>query len=368
MVAGIIGAAGYAGSELCRLLASHAEVTELKLSSTSFEGQPLADIYPNLLKCVNAVLVNAEQVVEDSDVVFAALPAGASEAYAKQCHSKNIPFIDISADFRFDDDGETYAAWYGKPYTEPQLHSESVYGLPEMNRQKIKDAACKGGAIIGNPGCYPTSITLGAMPALKLGIAAGDGTIIADSASGITGGGREPNRSYHFPECSDSVSPYKVGCHRHTPEISRNFSIIENRLLKPRHVIFTPHLVPMNRGILSTIYIPLKSDIAHSTPPRPQSSTVQKNLERVHGLYTDFYKNEYFIRVLPLGTYAAASRVRQSNYCDISVHIDQSGSMLIITSAIDNMVKGAAGQAVQNMNIIFGFKENTGLQAIPAAF
>jgi N-acetyl-gamma-glutamyl-phosphate reductase len=332
---------------------------------------------------VEAVLDNAENVTASSDVVFAALPHGVGEDFAKKCFDRGAPFIDISADFRFDDDGETYTAWYDKPYKYPELHSASVYGLPEMNRHKIKAAeeraAAKAGKgsslIIANPGCYPTAATLGAMPALKLGIA-GEGTIIVDSASGITGGGREPMRSYHFPECSDSMSPYKIGAHRHTPEISRNFASIENRLDNPRPVIFTPHLAPMNRGILSTIYIPLGKESAkcegHETAPnkapRPPSAALSEKTEQFRKMYADFYKGERFVRVLPHDLVAATNRVRASNFCDISVHIDQNCSTLIVISAIDNMVKGAAGQAVQNMNIVFGLPESSGLGAIPALF
>jgi N-acetyl-gamma-glutamyl-phosphate reductase len=203
------------------------------------------------------------------------------------------------------------------------------------------------------------------MPALRYGVD-NYGTIIADSASGISGGGREPSRSYHYPECADNVTPYKVGTHRHTPEISRNLS---------RYVIFTPHLVPMNRGILSTIYIPLagkylidEAEKNQTLPPRPKSVKVKKCLREIHALYRDFYKEEYFVRVLPLGSPASPNRVRGSNYCDIGVHIDQAGSVLIVTSAIDNMVKGASGQDIQNMNIIYGFEENTGLKMIPSGF
>ncbi|GMO59780.1 MAG: N-acetyl-gamma-glutamyl-phosphate reductase [Termitinemataceae bacterium] len=353
MKAGIIGASGYAGAELCRLLAMHPQVEKIFISSTSFEGKRVSEVYANFLKRIDINFENADDVIQKSDIIFAALPAGLSEDIAKKCFDGKKHFIDISADFRFDEDALTYEEWYGKPYKYPDLHKVSVYGLPEMNRDKIKAAISKSSApssvIIGNPGCYPTSVTLGAMPALKEGIA-GEGTIIADCASGVSGGGREPSRAYHYPECADNVSPYKVGVHRHTPEISRNLSIIEGR---ERYVIFTPHLVPMNRGILSTVYIPLQKKSA---------------VEEIHALYCAFYKNEFFVRVLPGGIPAAPNRVRSSNYCDIGVHLDYSGSTLIITSAIDNMVKGAAGQAVQNMNIIFGLDEKTGLGMIPSLF
>jgi N-acetyl-gamma-glutamyl-phosphate reductase len=227
----------------------------------------------------------------------------------------------------------------------------------------------------------------------------GEGAVIVDSASGVTGGGREPSRSFHYPECADSAAPYKVGAHRHTPEISRNFAFMAAGGLPARAggglaagaapadsaasagpipagpgVIFTPHLVPMNRGILSTIYIPLadswrlKAGADPSLPPRPPSRELEGQIGKIRELYSEFYRDEPFVRVLPAGVTAGANRVRLSNFCDISVHLDPSGTTLIVVSAIDNMVKGAAGQAVQNMNVIFGFDETAGLNTVPALF
>jgi N-acetyl-gamma-glutamyl-phosphate reductase len=366
MNAGIIGATGYAGCEIARLLAGHPRVDSLSLSSASFEGERIADLYPNFLGRLEGRLVKAEALIETADVVFAALPHGVGEPFAGRCYEKGIPYIDMSADFRFDDDEETYRAWYGKRYEYPALHQKSVYGLCELNRAAIKNAR-----LIGNPGCYPTCASLAAYPALAKGFADDDGTVIIDAASGITGGGREPARSYHFPECSDSCGAYKVGAHRHTPEISRNFSKMEGKQ-DERHIVFTPHLAPMNRGILATLYIPLaKQYRAHSSngkPPRPRTHEIEQLSEEVRAVYTGFYKDEQFVRVLPAGLNAATGRVRLSNYCDIAVDIDQCGKMLIISAAIDNMIKGAAGQAVQNMNIIFGFNESDGLEFLPALF
>jgi N-acetyl-gamma-glutamyl-phosphate reductase len=377
---GIIGAAGYAGAELVRILARHPKVDALLVSSTSYEGKSIADIYPNFLGCAGAVLQNAERVIADADVVFAALPHGVGEDFAAECFNKGKPYIDLSADFRFDDDEDTYAAWYGKNYKHAAPHSASVYGLPELNRDRIRAAAAAGKVVIGNPGCYPTAASLAVHPALSRGVAAA-GTIIVDAASGITGGGREPLRAFHFPECSDSMTPYKVGAHRHTPEISRNFRAMETDAAVPHPVIFTPHLAPMNRGILSTAYIPLAGDWKCAPLPassansassakgeRPPSDEITEKTARVHALYKDFYKNEPFVRVLPPDVLPSTGRVRQSNFCDISVRLDQNGSHLIAVSVIDNMVKGAAGQAVQNMNIVFGFDEGCGLDAVPALF
>ena len=371
MIAGIIGATGYAGAELVRLLANHPQVDGFALASVSYAGERIENLYPNFLGRVSAVLVKPEEVLTRSQVVFAALPHGVGEPHARACVERGVPFIDLSADFRFDDDEATFAAWYGKPYVHRELRSHSVYGLPEMNRPRIRALGASKKAIVGNPGCYPTGASLGAFPALARGIA-GPGTIIVDSASGVTGGGREPSRAFHYPEAADTLAPYKVGSHRHTPEIARNFGFMAARGGLPAPaVIFTPHLAPMNRGILSAIYIPLAEPLnaaTASSAPRPPSREIEEKAGEIHRVYRDFYRDEPFIRVLPLGTVAASGRVRQSNFCDITVHLDQSGSTLIVVTAIDNMVKGAAGQAVQNMNIIFGFDETAGLNALPALF
>jgi len=358
MKAGIIGATGYAGAELVRLLSGHSNIDELILSSVSFEGGKIEEVYPNFIGRVSSPLVKAEAVVSGADVVFSALPHGVGEQFAKTCVEKGKPFIDLSADFRFGEDEAAFKKWYGKDYVYPELRKYSVYGLPELNRKKIKELGKT--VIIGNPGCYPTGASLGCFPALAKGLVAG--TIIVDAASGISGGGREPSRQFHYPECADSISPYKVGSHRHTPEIARNFAAmaaLEGRASPP--MVFTPHLAPMNRGILSTIYIPLSAEYA-------AAGDIDEKTSKIRALYADFYKDEPFVRVLPSGVTAATNRVRGSNYCDISVHTDHSGSVLIIISAIDNMVKGAAGQAIQNMNLIFGFDEKTALESIPALF
>ncbi|MDR3122809.1 MAG: N-acetyl-gamma-glutamyl-phosphate reductase [Treponema sp.] len=371
MIAGIIGATGYAGAELVRLLAAHSRVDGLALASVSHEGDRIENLYPNFFGKVSSALVKPEEALSCSQVVFAALPHGVGEPFARACVERGVPFIDLSADFRFDDDEATFAAWYGKPYVHRELRAYSVYGLPELNRSRIRELGASTKAIIGNPGCYPTGASLGAFPALAKGIA-GPGAIIVDSASGVTGGGREPARSFHYPEAADTLAPYKVGAHRHTPEIARNLSFMAARGgLSAPAVIFTPHLAPMNRGILSTIYIPLAESwraAAPSAAPRPPTKEIEEKAAEIRRVYRDFYQDEPFVRVLPEGTIAASGRVRQSNFCDITIHLDQSGSTLIVVTAIDNMVKGAAGQAVQNMNILFGFDETAGLEAIPALF
>jgi len=370
MKAGVIGATGYAGAELVRLLAAHPDVDGLVLSSVSFEGENVADVYPGFLERVSFPLGKAADVVAGADVVFSALPHGLGEQNAGACVARGVPYIDLSADFRFGDDEATFSAWYGKPYERPELHRNSVYGLPEMNRRRIRELAASGPVIVGNPGCYPTGAALGAFPALAGGLAAKNAVIVVDAASGISGGGREPARAFHYPECADSVAPYKVGAHRHTPEIARSFGEMAAPKSAPA-VVFTPHLVPMNRGILSTVYVPLcenRGDGPGNKKPMPPSKETEEKAAAIRAVYADFYRDEPFVRVLPAGTVAATNRVRGSNLCDVSVHLDHSGSTLIIVSAIDNMVKGAAGQAVQNMNLIFGFDESAGLTAVPLLF
>lgn len=349
---GIIGATGYVGVELVRLLLRHAKVKRLYLSSVSFEGQQIEDVYPNLRECAEIKLVNADKAIEKADIIFTALPHGTAEQYADICIKKNKKLIDLSADFRFDDDEATFTKWYKESWKFPQTHAESVYGLPEMNRKKIAKAR-----IIGNPGCYVTSATLALLPALENGLIATD-PIIIDSKSGVTGTGRNPSAKNNFSECGESFSPYAVGAHRHQPEIERNLSKAAGTQCG---VIFTPHLIPMSRGILSTIYAQLNDAIVSSADP-------EMNLKIIHRIYSDFYAAEPFVRVLPAGSVPCTKNVRFSNYCDISLHIVHGGKVLQICSALDNMVKGAAGQAVQNMNIMFGFKETMGIDMVPAAF
>jgi len=344
-VIGILGASGYAGAELVRLALSHPETKGLHLSSVSFEGKNLSDVYPSYRGSgADLVLESADAVIGASDVVFSCLPHGHAEAAAARCLAKGTLFIDISADFRFGEDGDTFAKWYGKAYTEPALHAMSVYGLPELNREKIS-----GAKIIGNPGCYPTSAELGLFPALRLGLA-DTGFIVIDSASGVTGSGREPSATTHYPECADSIAPYKIGTHRHQPEIDRTLSEMAGMSVKS---VFTPHLAPMNRGIVSTMYFKLARAADASS---------------LRAAYAEFYAGEPFVRVLPEGVVATNRNVKFSNYCDISLHMGADGATAIVVSAIDNMVKGAAGQAIQNMNIAMGFGETSGLAMVPPAF
>jgi len=340
--AGVIGATGYAGIELVRLLLSHPEAEVSAVSSVSFEGKPISSVYPCLSNIFGSVLTEADTVIEICDVVFASLPHGHSQEIAAKCSAAGKLFIDLGADFRLES-ADVYKQWYGCEFTHPSLHDEAVYGLCELNYEEIQNAK-----IIANPGCYPTSIALGLYPALINGAVYTDGIII-DAKSGVTGAGRTPTQSTHFPELNESFYAYKAGEHRHTPEIEQTLSQMAGQ---PVRITFVPHLLPVNRGILSTMYL----------------KKGKKSLSEVHDLYIDFYADTEFVRVLPLGSYADIKNVKYSNYCDISLHEDMHTGTLIICSAIDNMVKGAAGQAIQNMNIALGLGETTGLKFIPPAF
>lgn len=360
--AGIIGATGYAGVELFRILLKHPDVEKIYCSSVSFEGQQIDAVYQNLLcqlgnKC-NGKLLTADEVKEKSDVIFTALPHGIAEQYADYCVKNGKKLIDLSADFRYGMDEETFKTWYKKDWEYPEVHKESVYGSPEMNREEIKKAR-----VIGNPGCYVTSATLGLLPALKEGLIA-TAPIIVDSKSGVTGSGRNPTMSNQFCECGESFSVYKVGCHRHQSEIQRNCSIIAG---KDVNIVFTPHLIPQNRGILTTIYAPLTDEGIRKI----KKIAEEKNCslaEGVRTIYRDIYDGEPFVRVLPEGVNPTTRVVRYSNYCDVQVFVVNGGKMLEVVSCLDNMIKGAAGQAVENMNLMYGFDEKTAIDFIPPAF
>ncbi|MBQ9920650.1 MAG: N-acetyl-gamma-glutamyl-phosphate reductase [Clostridia bacterium] len=339
----IIGASGYAGAELLRILLLHPNVEVAGITSVSYTGQGIETIYPSFAKICEKLLVTEEEAVEMADVVFASMPHGLSQELAATCDKNGKVFIDLGADFRLDE-AEVYEKWYAKEYVHEELHKKAVYGLSEVFRDDIKNTK-----IIGNPGCYPTSISLGLYPAIKNELVVAD-DIIIDSKSGVTGAGKGLTQKTHYPECNEAFSPYNIGKHRHTPEIEQNLSKFAGKKVR---VTFTPHLLPVNRGIVSTIYCNKATDMS---------------LEEIRNLYIETYKNEKFVRVLPLGDCANLKNVRYSNYCDISLHEDPHTNKIIIVSAIDNMVKGAAGQAVQNMNIVCGFEEDAGIDFIPPAF
>lgn len=340
---GIIGASGYAGAELLRLLLSHEDVDIVSIGARSYVDQYVYELYPSFYGICDMIFESDEDVLKKAELVFASLPHGLSEKYAKYCDENGKKFIDLGADFRLDEEKD-YQDWYHLDYHEKALHEKRVYGLSEINRDKIKEAT-----IIGNPGCYPTSITLGLYPLLKHHMNASY-DIVIDSKSGTTGAGKSLSEDTHFPRCNQSFHPYKIGNHRHTPEIEQELSKMNEHKI---HVTFTPHLLPVNRGIVSTMYVSLKENIS---------------FEDVVEVYQETYQNEYFVRVLPVGQVADLKFVKYSNYCDISLHYDQRNHRLIVISTIDNMVKGAAGQAIQNMNIMYGIEETKGLKMVPPSF
>ncbi len=341
--AAVVGATGYAGAELVRLLLTHPQVEITGISSTSFAGQSIDEIYPSFKKCALPTLTDSDTAIAGADVVFAALPHGLSEPLAEKCAEAGALLIDLGADFRLESE-EEYEAWYKKPFDKPALHQGAVYALPELFRDAIR-----GAKIVANPGCYPTAAALGLAPALRAGLVAGNHVII-DAKSGVTGAGRSLTQNTHYPETNESISAYKVGSHRHTPEIEQTLSHMAGAPVK---VTFVPHLLPVNRGIEETIYVPLAEGVT---------------LEQVRAAYEEFYKDEPFVRLERDGVSAQIRNIARSNFCDISLHVDARNHLLIVCSCIDNMVKGAAGQAIQNMNLHFGLDETIGLDTVPAGF
>ena len=343
---GIIGATGYAGAELARLLVNHPNVKIEAVVSVSNTGQQLDDIYPNLKEILPMTLEGVDEIIPRCDVVFASGPHGVSEEMAVKCKAAGAVLIDLGADFRLHNEAD-YNKWYGKEYLHPELHKEAVYCIPELHRAEIGNTM-----IIGNPGCYPTSISLGLAPAIKAGII-DISHVIIDSKSGVTGAGRGLTQGTHYPDTNEAFAAYKAGAHRHTPEIEQTLTALAGESVK---VTFVPHLLPVNRGIESTIYCTLNE------------KGKRLSADELDAIWREFYKNERFVRIEKKGNYANIKNVKMSNMCDISLHTDGHCDTLIISSCIDNMVKGAAGQAIQNMNIRFGLDESAGLTMVPPAF
>lgn len=335
----IIGATGYTGVELLRFLSRHPEAEIVGLTSQSYAGQAFTDIFPSARRFTGLLCEeqDAARLAEKSDVVFTALPHGVSMEVAAAVVDKGKKVIDLGADYRFDDVA-VYEEWYKVEHKTPALAVEAVYGLPEIHRGEIEKAR-----IVGNPGCYPTSIILGLAPLLQNKLI-DTGSVIIDSKSGVSGGGRGLNLAFHFAECNENFKAYNIGVHRHTPEIEQELSKLAAEKLT---VSFTPHLLPMTRGILSTIYASLHKNTS---------------ADELLALYHDFYKDEYFVRIMHKGQYPQTKWVAGSNFCDIGLAVDPRTNRVVVVSAIDNLVKGASGQAIQNMNILFGLPEKTGLE------
>ncbi len=336
---GIVGASGYTGAELARLLANHPEVELTVATSRQYAGKPLSQAFPSLRGRVDLLCEDLQiaDLVDRAELFFTAVPHQTAMSIVPQLLAAGKKVVDLSADFRLRDAG-VYEQWY-QAHSAKDLLSRAVYGLPELYREKI---ACT--ALVANPGCYPTSVILALAPLLRAGVIDPE-TIVIDSKSGVSGAGRTAQVGSLYCEVADGFKAYKVAEHRHTPEIEQELSVLSGRQVT---VSFTPHLVPMSRGILSTIY-------ARVNGAEPDLSE----------LYQDFYRNETFVRLCPPNQYPATQYVRGSNYCDIGCKYDPRTGRLIVLSAIDNVVKGASGQAVQNMNIICGFPEQTGLMVVP---
>ena len=341
---GIIGATGYAGNELVRLLLGHKDAEIVWLGSRSYIDQNYSDVYRNMFKLVDAKCMddNMEQLANEVDVIFTATPQGLCASLVNDEILSKVKIIDLSADFRLKN-VDIYEKWYKLEHKSPQYIDEAVYGLCEINRSKVNNTT----RIIANPGCYTTTSILTLYPLVKEGIINPD-TIIIDAKSGTSGAGRGAKVANLFCEVNESMKAYGVGTHRHTPEIEEQLGYACGR--DDLKLIFTPHLVPMNRGILVTAYANLAKDVTY---------------EDVKAAYDKYYDKEYFVRVLPKDVCPETRWVEGSNFVDIGFKIEPRTNRIIAMGALDNLVKGAAGQAVQNMNLLFGFEENEGLKIAP---
>ena len=339
---GIVGGTGYTGVELLRLLAVHPEARVQAITSRSEAGVAVGTMFPSLRDQERLSELQfsdpAGAGLSRCDVVFFATPHGVAMAQARELVGAGVKIIDLAADFRLKDTAE-FERWYKMPHACPDLLAESVYGLPEMYRDAIRKAR-----IVGNPGCYPTAIQLGFLPLVEAGIVDVD-HLIADAKSGVSGAGRKAELGLLFSEASDNFKAYNVGGHRHHPEVVRG---LNGRSKSPVTVVFTPHLVPMVRGILATLYAPL----------------TDRGVD-LQALFEKRYAGEPFVDVMPAGSHPETRSVRASNVCRIAVHRPQGGDIAVVVAVIDNLVKGAAGQAIQNMNLMFGLAETTGLTAPP---
>ncbi len=335
--AAVVGATGYAGVELVRLLRAHPRVDLVTVASRE-PGRPLADSYPHLLPAGPLVLEEWEAAAR-ADVAFLALPHGVAGGLAGFFLERGCLVIDLGADFRLT--AEVYARWYGAEHPAPDVLRQAVYGLPELFRDRIRDAR-----LVANPGCYPTAAALALAPFLAEGVVEPRG-IVVDAKSGVSGAGRSPSLKVHFGEVNENLRPYSLaGVHRHTPEIEQVLGRVAGAEVR---VSFNPHLVPMTRGILCTAYAPLA---------RPVSG------REAAAILRDFYGGEPWVHVLPEGGWPETKMCLGSNNCFLAAAVDERAGLLVVASALDNLVKGAAGQAVQNMNLLLGWEETVGLPAL----
>ena len=343
--AGIIGVTGYTGIELYKLLRSHPAAEVAWLTSESYAGQRLSDVFP--CPWDEPLLAMADAPLAGADVVFLCLPHAASMPAVAAVRAAGAKAIDLSADFRLHD-AATYQRWYDTPHSEPALLAEAVYGLPELHRTEIASAG-----LVANPGCYPTSVILGLAPLARAGWM--DGQVIVDSKSGVSGAGRKAKLSNSFVEANENLSPYSIGySHRHIAEMEQElFGLAQTEGQRSRgaeeqvQIVFSPHLLPVSRGILSTMYVTLPDGVDEAA---------------VRAVYARAYANEPFVHLLPAGQLATLHHALRSNRCAIGLTFVPGTSTLIITSTIDNLLKGASGQAVQNMNVMFGLAETMGLE------
>ena len=339
---GIIGATGYAGGELVRILMGHKEAEIVWYGSRSYIDQKYADVYRNMFQIVDAKCMddNIEALADQVDVIFTATPQGFLASVINENILSKTKIVDLSADFRIKD-VKVYEKWYGIEHKSPQFIEEAVYGLCEVNRDKVK-----GARLIANPGCYTTCSILTAYPLAKEGFI-DMSTLIVDAKSGTSGAGRGAKVPNLFCEVNENMKAYGVASHRHTPEIEEQLGYASGENVT---ISFTPHLVPMNRGILATEYATLKKDVTG---------------EEVKAIYDKYYADEKFVRVLGEGVCPETKWVEGSNYVDIGFKLDPRTNRIVMMGAIDNLVKGAAGQAVQNMNLLFGLSESEGLELVP---
>lgn len=340
---GIIGASGYVGSELIGILLKHRYVTITGISSGKNLGKRYCELYPSFTGQFERRFEENKTVISNSEVIFVCLPHGKSEAWVKQCRDAGKKVIDVGADFRLND-LMVYEKWYQVHSQYPDLHEQAVYGLPEMNREQIKTTS-----LVANPGCYPTSILLGLYPAISNKLV-NPNSLIIDSKSGVTGAGKSLSEATHFARKNEGFNAYKIASHRHTPEIEEKIAQMGAPGIT---VSFVPHLLPVNRGILSTLYM----DLAMAT-----------DIDSMQTLYEDWYADEPFVQVLKKGQLPDIRHVQHSNQCHIGLSVDERTHRLIVVSVIDNMQKGAAGQAVQNFNIMLRIEETEGLVRVAPSF